>query len=112
MKGLKNPNKGYFAALAFDISKYKYIYLMLIPVLLYYIIFHYIPMGGAAVAFQNFKPAKGFFNSDWVGFKHFEDFLTGIYAPRVIINTVLLNFLNLIFGFPAPIILALMLNEV
>ncbi len=112
MKGLKNPNKGYFAALAFDISKYKYIYLMLIPVLLYYIIFHYIPMGGAAVAFQNFKPAKGFFDSDWVGFKHFEDFLTGIYAPRVIINTVLLNFLNLIFGFPAPIILALMLNEV
>ena len=112
MREQKKPNKGYFTELGLDIIKYKYIYIMLIPVLLYYIIFHYIPMGGAVIAFQDFKPAKGFLNSDWVGFKHFIDFLTGIYAPRVIINTILLNLLNLIFGFPAPIILALMLNEV
>jgi len=92
--------------------KYKYIYLMIIPVLAYYIIFHYIPMGGAVIAFQDYKPALGFFRSNWVGFRHFSDFLGGPYAWRLIRNTVLINVYALMFGFPAPIILALFINEI
>lgn len=90
----------------------KYIYLMLIPVVLYYIIFHYIPMGGSIIAFQNYSPAKGILGSKWVGLKHFIDFFTGPYAWRLIRNTLLLNVYQIIFGFPAPILLALLINEI
>lgn len=58
-----------------DIKKYKYVYLMLIPVLAYYIIFCYVPMGGLIMAFKDYAPRKGIFGSDWVGFKYFLDFL-------------------------------------
>lgn len=92
--------------------KNKYIYMMLIPVVLYYIIFHYVPMAGAGIAFQDYNPAKGLLESNWVGFKHFADFLTGPYAWRLIRNTLLLNVYQIIFGFPAPIILALLINEI
>ena len=84
---------------------------MIIPVFAWYIIFHYIPMAGAVIAFQNYKPAKGFFGSDWVGFKWFIEFFSGPYAWRLIRNTLLLNIYQIIFGFPAPIILALLINE-
>lgn len=90
----------------------KYIYIMVLPVFLYYIIFHYIPMGGAIIAFQDYKPAFGIAGSQWVGFKHFVDFLTGPYAWRLIRNTLLLNIYQILFGFPAPILLALLINEV
>lgn len=93
------------------IKKYRTIYLMLLPVVVYYILFHYVPMGGLVIAFENYKPAKGIFGSEWVGLKNFEKFLTGMYAGRVIRNTLTLNLLLLAFGFPAPIILALMMNE-
>lgn len=93
------------------IKKYRTIYLMLLPVVVYYILFHYVPMGGLVIAFENYKPAKGILGSEWVGLKNFEKFLTGIYAGRVIRNTLTLNLLLLAFGFPAPIILALMMNE-
>jgi len=92
--------------------KNKYIYIMLIPIALYYIIFHYVPMVGAVIAFQDYTPAKGLFGSQWVGFKHFVNFLTGPYAWRLIRNTLLLNVYQIIFGFPAPIILALLINEI
>lgn len=95
-----------------SVRNHKYIYLMLIPVLLYYLVFHYGAMGGAVIAFQNYKPAKGLWGSDWVGLKHFRAFLQGPYAWRLIRNTLLLNVYQIIFGFPAPIILALMINEV
>lgn len=90
----------------------KYIYLMLVPIVLYYVIFHYIPMGGAVIAFQDYSPAKGISGSSWVGFKHFIDFLSGPYAWRLIRNTLLLNVYQILFGFPAPILLALMINEI
>jgi putative aldouronate transport system permease protein len=95
-----------------NFEKSKYLYLMLLPLLVYYFIFHYIPMGGAIIAFQNYKPALGFFRSPWVGFMHFKDFFTGPYAWRLIRNTLLLNVYQIIFGFPVPIFLALMINEV
>lgn len=94
-----------------DIRRYRQIYLILIPVLAYYVIFHYIPMGGVIIAFQNFKPAKGILNSDWVGLKHFAAFFNGPYAWRLIGNTIWLSVLQILFAFPMPILLALLLNE-
>lgn len=61
-----------------DMIKNKYIYLMMLPGILYYLIFHYIPMYGATIAFKQFTPAAGVWGSHWVGFKHFQDFLTAI----------------------------------
>ena len=69
-------------------------------------------MFGIVIAFQNYRPGKGFFNSDFVGLKNFVDFLTTPTASRTILNTLRLNFFSLLIEFPAPIILALLLNEV
>ena len=93
------------------IKRYKYIYLLLLPVVLYYIIFHYATMAGLVIAFQNYKPRLGFAKSQFVGLKHFKSFLTGVYAWRLIRNTLLINLLQMCFGFPAPILLALLFNE-
>lgn len=92
--------------------RYKFIYLMLIPVIVYYAIFCYGPMGGVVIAFQNFKPALGISGSEWVGMKNFVDFLTGPYAWRLIRNTLVLNIMQIIFAFPVPIIVALLINEI
>lgn len=94
-----------------DWKRYKLVYLMLIPVMLYYVIFHYLPMFGVVIAFQNFKPAKGLTGSDWVGFKNFASFFGGPYAERLIRNTILLSVYQIAVGFPAPILLALLFNE-
>ena len=96
----------------FTIGKYKYLYIMLFPVLLYYFIFHYLPMYGVIMAFMKYSPAVPFFQNEWRGLYYFKEFFGGIYAFRLIRNTFMLNFYNLIFGFPAPILLAVMLNEV
>jgi len=85
---------------------------MLLPVLAYFFIFHYGPMWGMLIAFKDFYPLRGFFGSPWVGFKHFGDLFSGLYFFPVLRNTLIISFLKLIFGFPAPIILAVMLNEV
>lgn len=95
-----------------DFKKNKLLYIMILPVIIYYIIFHYIPMIGILMAFQNYSPFKGFFRSEWIGFKNFIDFFSSIYFWRVLRNTFLLSFYNLIFGFPVPIIFALLLNEI
>ncbi len=94
-----------------DWKRFKWVYVMLLPVLAYYIIFHYLPMTGIIIAFQNFKPAKGILGSDWVGLKHFSDFFNGLYAWRIIRNTIVLSVYQIAFAFPMPIILALLLNE-
>lgn len=85
---------------------------MMIPVVLYYIIFHYVPMYGIIIAFKDYSITKGIFKSNWVGLKHFADFFTGYYSWRLIRNTFLLSFYGVIFSFPLNIILALLLNEV
>jgi len=95
-----------------EIQFYRYIYLMALPIAAYYIIFNYVPMIGLVIAFQNFKPTLGYFASKWVGMSNFIRFFTSPFAWRVIRNTLLLNVYDIIFGFPAPIILALLLNEV
>jgi len=84
---------------------------MLVPGLLGFFIFSYLPMYGLVIAFQRFNIVGGFFNSPWVGFKHFVAFFNDPYFFRLIRNTVLLSGYSLIFGFPVPIIFALLLNE-
>ncbi len=90
----------------------KYNYLLLAPALIYYIVFHYVPMYGAQIAFRDYYVTKGILGSDWAGLKYFEQFFTSYYFERLITNTVLLSGLNILWGFPAPILLALLLNEV
>ena len=95
-----------------DLSINRYLYLMLIPVIAYYIIFHYYPLWGAQIAFKNFNFSKGVWGSPWVGFVNFEEFFSAFYFTRLLRNTVLLSVFNILWSFPAPIILALLLNEV
>lgn len=85
---------------------------MMIPVIGYYLIFHYGPMYGAMIAFKDYSPMKGILGSDWVGLKHFEEFFNSYYFLRVLKNTLLISLYTLVFEFPAPIILALLINEV
>jgi putative aldouronate transport system permease protein len=85
---------------------------MAAPVIAYYILFHYAPLYGAVIAFKNFEISKGIWGSQWVGLRHFQDFFNSIFFVRLMRNTLLINLYNLIFGFPAPVILALLLNEV
>lgn len=92
--------------------KYLPLYIMLIPFLLYYIVFQYKPLAGLVVAFQDYSLFKGIGGSDWVGLKHFETFFSSPYFARTFRNTIVLNLLSLVFSFPAPIIFALLLNEV
>jgi putative aldouronate transport system permease protein len=77
----------------------------------YYILFHYIPMYGVIISFKKFTPAKGIAGSPWVGFKYFIEFFNAYYFVRLIRNTLLLSINSLIWGFPAPVILALLMNE-
>jgi len=95
-----------------DFKLNKYAYLLLVPACLYYIIFHYVPLFGAQIAFRDFNFKLGIVGSPWVGFEHFKSFFSSYYFTRLITNTFLLSFYNILFGFPAPIILALMINEV
>ena len=94
-----------------DFSRNKYAYLMVLPVIVFYIVFHYVPMYGATIAFRDFSPARGILGSPWVGFTHFIEFFQGDYFWRLLRNGIMLNVYELIFGFPAPIILALLINE-
>lgn len=98
-----------------DLRKNRWIYLMAIPVIAYYVTFCYIPMAGIQIAFKNYNFGDGIWSSPWAanhGFQHFITFFKGPYAWRTIRNTLLLSFYNIIVCFPLPIILALLLNEV
>lgn len=110
----KNPigeNKSYFGQIAQELKRNRSMYLLIIPVLIYYFLFCYVPMYGIIMAFQNYKPELGILHSQFVGLRHFKDFFMGGYFWRLIGNTLTISFTSLVFGFPMPIILALMLNE-
>ncbi|MFD0675611.1 MULTISPECIES: ABC transporter permease [unclassified Paenibacillus] len=79
--------------------------------LIYFLVFHYAPMIGNLMAFQDYSIVRGFFDSPWVGFKYFKQFLTDSYFWQVVSNTLLINFYSLLFFFPSSIIFALLLNE-
>ncbi|TDG00349.1 ABC transporter permease [Paenibacillus piri] len=90
----------------------KYLYLMMVPVIAYYAVFHYAPMYGAVIAFKDYTPMKGILGSEWVGLAHFKDFFGSYYFWRILKNTVVISLYSLCFEFPAPIILAILINEV
>jgi putative aldouronate transport system permease protein len=94
------------------IRKDKWYYLLLLPGIIYFLVFRYGPMWGILIAFKNYMPFLGFWKSPWVGFQNFEDFFANPDFFKLLRNTLLISFYNLIFTFPAPIILALLLNEV
>lgn len=94
-----------------DFKINKSLYLMIIPVVLFYALFCYKPMYGVILAFKEYSPAKGVIGSRWVGLKYFYDFVNGVFFVRTLRNTIMINVVNLIFGFPAPVILALLINE-
>ena len=95
-----------------DFLKNRQIYIMMSLGVVYFLIFHYLPMFGIVMAFQDFNPAKGFLRSEWVGLDHIIDFVTSPYFPRLLRNTLLVNVYQLIFVFPVPILFALFLNEI
>lgn len=90
----------------------RWLYVLLLPGLLYFIIFIYIPYFGSVIAFQDFSPFRGIDGSPFVGLKHFERLFTDPAVGRVIVNTLILSGLQILIAFPVPIMLALMLNEV
>lgn len=93
-------------------ASHKYYFLMLLPVLAYFIIFHYVPIYGVLMAFQDYRIFKGISGSEFVGLKHFRELFDGIYFLPVLKNTLIINAYKILFGFPAPIILALLINEI
>lgn len=94
-----------------DLHVNKEIYFMLIPVVIFYIIFHYMPMYGALIAFKDYAPKLGVTGSPWAGFKHFEMFFNSPSFLTVLLNTLRISLNSLLYEFPAPIILALLMNE-
>ncbi|PUA36455.1 ABC transporter permease [Paenibacillus elgii] len=94
------------------LKKYYFHYILLAPALILTLIFKYGPMYGAVIAFKNFSPIKGIMGSEWVGLKHFEKVLSAPNFEVILINTLKLSVYGLLLGFPVPILLALMLNQV
>lgn len=110
-QGFTAKAKGLGIMLKKDFIKNKYLYIMVFPLVLYYVIFHYCPMYGVQIAFKKFNIAEGITKSPWIGFDHFIRFFKSHYFARVTFNTFIMNVYLVLFGFPAPIILALLFNE-
>lgn len=94
------------------ILKHKAFYLLMLPGILYFLIFRYAPMWGLVIAFKDYNPFQGIMGSPWVGFAHFKELFTYDYFYTLLRNTLAINFMGLILYFPVPIIMALMLNEI
>ncbi len=94
------------------LRQYWDLYLIMVPGILYFIIFKYLPMWGIVIAFQDYSVFSGIWHSDWVGLKHFESMFQNKDFYKIFKNTVLISLYKLLWGFPGPIVLALLLNEV
>ncbi len=90
---------------------YRYLYLLALPGLIYFLIFAYLPMWGVLISFKDFRLFRGFAGSPWVGLENFIFFFTSPNFPRLLRNTLIISGLHILFVFPAPIILAILLNE-
>lgn len=95
-----------------DWVRNRSLYVLVLPVIAFYILFNYKPIYGAIIAFQDYVPRLGISGSEWVGLANFKRFFSDIYFGRLMRNTLLLSVYDILFGFPAPIILALLLNEI
>ena len=108
---MHGTGKQYWQRLGNEVRRDKWLYLLLLPGLIYFIVFKYLPMFGIVVAFENYVPYSGVTGSQWVGTKWFEYFFRFPAWTNYLSNTLILSLMNIVFFFPAPIILALMLNE-
>jgi putative aldouronate transport system permease protein len=108
----EKQNNSLGAKIKKDFPKNWQLYVMIIPILIYFLIFSYLPMVGIVIAFQDYSPALGIAKSTFVGLKNFTDFFGSYYIGRLIKNTIFISVSVLIFSFPCPIILALLLNEI
>ncbi|WP_135554411.1 ABC transporter permease [Paenibacillus cymbidii] len=104
--------RGYAVRLLRDLRKDKWLYGMLVPGVLFFLLFKYLPMLGSVIAFQDYQPFAGIMHSHWVGLKHFDRFFGDPTFWMLFRNTLMLAVYNLVFFFPMPIVLALLLNEV
>lgn len=95
-----------------ELHKNKYLYLMFLPVFIWFILFAYMPMGGMVIAFQKFNIVKGIFSSKFIGLTNFKTLFEDPYFFRLLKNTLSMNIFGLLFGFPLPIILAICFNEI
>lgn len=95
-----------------DFHKNWCVYLIALPVIVYYLVFCYLPMGGIVMAFERYTPRSGIFGSAWIGLENFRNFFKSVYFWRVIRNTFLLSFYDLLVCFPLPVLFALLLNEI
>ena len=102
----------YLARLGKNVRADRWLYLMLIPGLLYFIIFHYIPMYGMTIAFKDYNIARGFGNAPWVGFNVFEKLFARSAFTRALRNNIRISLMKILLGFPLPILLSLIINEV
>lgn len=93
------------------VRQMRTLYLLFLLPLAIFVVFHYLPMYGNIIAFKDFRLGRGFWGSRWVGLQHYEDFFRNPYAWRIIRNTVVISGLKLLYGFPVPILLALLINE-
>ncbi|MFE6079139.1 ABC transporter permease [Paenibacillus sp. NPDC057886] len=109
LKTLTNSKRSVFMR---RLRRQKWFFMMLTPGLIYFLIYKYLPMWGILIAFQNYQPFEGIFRSEWVGFKHFQQFFSDETFWLLFRNTLILAVYNIVFFFPLPIIIALMLNEV
>lgn len=111
-KDLQIGQRSFLQRLGRDMQRNYSLYLLVIPVILFYALFHYKPLYGLIIAFKRFNPSLGILGSPWVGLANFKQFFGGFYFARVLRNTLIISFSSLIFSFPAAIILALLLNEI
>ncbi|WP_442862470.1 ABC transporter permease [Bacillus sp. USDA818B3_A] len=95
-----------------DLKRDKFLYLLMLPGILFFIIFKFIPMWGIIISFQEYSPYLGILDSEWVGLAHFERFFTNPDFLILFRNTMMISLLNLVFFFPIPILLAILLNEI
>lgn len=111
---MEKKKKSGLRRLGTDLRKFSDAYIMVMPVVVFYLLFCYKPMYGILIAFKDYSPAVGIWGSDWTsshGFQHFIDFFQSYYFIRILKNTLVISLSSIIFGFPAPILLALLLNE-
>jgi len=95
-----------------DVWRYRWLYLLILPALAYFVVFSYVPLAGIQIAFKDFQVFTGMWESPWVGFDHFATVFSSEKFPDLIRNTLLISLYRLVFGFPVPILFALLLNEV
>ena len=108
----KTAKRSGFDRMKKELSQNRYLYMLALPIILYFILFKYLPMFGLVIAFKDFKIVKGVFGSSWVGFKYFREFFGSPNFTRTLSNTLRISLLDIVIGFPIPIIFALLLNEV